>query len=146
MSLTSMRSIKIAGILLALVTLWMPTASGQKLEKLQLAYSVPVSGSDTAFLFAGQQLGFFKEQGIDLEIQTTQGTVASTVAFGKLHAQVAKNPKLEQAMWQERLKLHVLPPEAKGQMGYMAREHFENLLDVLYGGGAIKDKPPVEKL
>ncbi|MFI4986005.1 MAG: ABC transporter substrate-binding protein [Alphaproteobacteria bacterium] len=42
--------------------------------------------SDSTFLFAGKQLGFFKEQGIDLEIQTTPGTVAAAglIASGAL--------------------------------------------------------------
>jgi NitT/TauT family transport system substrate-binding protein len=45
-----------------------------------------VPGSDSTFLFAGKQLGFFKEQGVDLDIQTTPGTVAASgfIASGVL--------------------------------------------------------------
>lgn len=52
-------------------------AHAQKLEKVRLAYSSNVPGSDSTFLFAGKQLGLFEQQGIDLEIQPTGGTVAS---------------------------------------------------------------------
>lgn len=52
-------------------------AHAQKLETVRLAYSSTAPGSDSAFLFAGKQLGFFKDQGIDLDIQSTGGTVAS---------------------------------------------------------------------
>jgi NitT/TauT family transport system substrate-binding protein len=64
--------------LLTAVTMGGGTGEAQKLEKLLLAYSSPVPGSDSTFLFAGQQLGFFKEQGVDVEIQTTPGTVAAS--------------------------------------------------------------------
>lgn len=320
----------VMGVVLAalLVPAWAGTASAQGLQKLTLAYSVPVPGSDSTFLFAGKQLGFFKDHGIDLEINPTQGTVAATgfivsgaadiglggieaapgyvlqgvpikviyvytyrpifmvglfkggpiktvadlkgkrigvstlgsgaitvlqymlaeagigmkdvtvvpigvgpsalaaikkggevdalafwdtmfaylkaqgveldhiqspklqqayaglgiwaldktltsrrplvenflrgltkslaysernpagatAAFGKLHPAIAKNLALEEAVYRERLKIHVLPPEAKGQYGYMDRRHFDSLLDVLHTGGVIKEKPPVEKL
>ncbi len=46
--------------------------------KVRLAYASVAPGSDSTFLFAGQQLGFFKEQGIDLEIQISGGAVAAT--------------------------------------------------------------------
>lgn len=77
---------------------------------------------------------------------STKSPEGATRAFGELHPEIAKNPKLEQAMWEERLKIQVLPPAARGQWGYMDRVHFENLLEVLYLGGLIKEKPPVEKL
>jgi NitT/TauT family transport system substrate-binding protein len=66
----------VAVLLVALVVGAAP-GHAQKLEKLLLAYSSPVPGSDSTFLFAGKQLGFFKDQGVDLEIQTTGGTVAA---------------------------------------------------------------------
>src|SRR5512132_2303563 len=81
--------------LLTVVVVGGGTGQAQKLEKLLLAYSSPVPGSDSTFLFAGKQLGFFKDQGVDLEIQTTGGTVAAAgfiasgameVALGGLEA------------------------------------------------------------
>jgi NitT/TauT family transport system substrate-binding protein len=81
--------------LLATVAVGAGTGRAQKLDKLLLAYASPVPGSDSTFLFAGKQLGFFKEQGVDLEIQTTPGTVAASgfiasgamdVALGGLEA------------------------------------------------------------
>ncbi len=319
----------LAGVLVAAAVLsgWAAATRGQKLEKLILAYSSTVPGSDSTFLFAGKQLGFFKEQGVDLDIQTTGGTVGAsgfiasgvmevalggleampgyvlqgvpmravyvyanrpifslgflkgskvqkvsdlkgarvgvlgpasgsvpvlqytlkeaglglgdvtlvplgmgpatmaaikkgevdvityhdsafvnfiaqglevtlysspklqqgyagqgiyalektlnarkpvvegflrgltkslvyamknpqgaTRAFGLLHPEAAKNPGLEEAMWRERMKICVLPPEAKGQWGYTDRTAWDNMLDVLVIGGVIKDRPPVDKL
>jgi len=328
MTRSGVRAMVLVVVLAALLVPAGGTASAQGLQKLTLAYAVPVPGSDSTFLFAGKQLGFFSDHGIDLEINTTQGTVAATgfvvsgaadlgfggieavpgyalqgvpirviyvytyrpifmlgllkggpiktvadlkgkrigvstlgsgavtvlqyilaeagmsmkdvtvvpigvgpsalaaikkggevdalafwdtmfaflkargveldvvqspklqqayaglgifalektlkerralvenflrgltkglayaernpagatAAFGKLHPPIAKNLALEEAVYRERLKLHVLPPEAKGQFGYMDRRHFDALLDVLHTGGIIKDKPPVEKL
>jgi NitT/TauT family transport system substrate-binding protein len=85
----------ILAVLLATVAVGAGTGGAQKLEKLLLAYSSPVPGSDSTFLFAGKQLGFFKEQGVDVEIQTTPGAVAAAgfiasgamdVALGALEA------------------------------------------------------------
>src|SRR2546430_5608764 len=53
-------------------------ALAQQHGKIRLAYASVAPGSDSTFLFAGQQLGFFKEQGIDLEIQISGGAVAAT--------------------------------------------------------------------
>src|SRR5256885_14206351 len=53
-------------------------ALAQQHGNIRLAYASVAPGSDSTFLFAGQQLGFFKEQGIDLEIQISGGAVAAT--------------------------------------------------------------------
>jgi NitT/TauT family transport system substrate-binding protein len=68
----------------------------------------------------------------------------ATRAFGQLVPEVAKNPKLEEAAWRERMK--IIPVAAPGQWGAMNRTDWENLLDVLVIGGVVKDKPPLEKL
>jgi len=68
----------------------------------------------------------------------------ATRAFGQLYPEVARNPKLEEAAWRERMK--IIPVAAPGQWGAMDRTAWENLLDVLLVGGVIKDKPPVDKL
>lgn len=52
-------------------------AAAQQLTKLRIAYASVAPGSDSTFLFAGQQLGYFKEQGIDLDIQISGGAVAA---------------------------------------------------------------------
>jgi len=74
----TMRLILMIGFLLS-QSCW-----AQGLEKIKLAYASVAPGSDSTFLFAGQQLGFFKEHGIDLEIQIAGGAVAaaSFVAAG----------------------------------------------------------------
>lgn len=76
----------------------------------------------------------------------TKNPEAATRAFAALHPEVGKNPRLEQAIWEERLKIQVLPPAARGQWGFMEPVQFENMLDVLMLAGLIKEKPPVEKL
>ena len=47
-----------------LISGWASPGSGQeqKVEKVVLAYSVPVPGSDSTFLFAGKQLGFLRSR------------------------------------------------------------------------------------
>jgi NitT/TauT family transport system substrate-binding protein len=70
----------IAGIVLAgtiAATSWVP-APAQEAQKLKLAYASVSPGSDSTFLFAGKQLEFFKEQGVDLEIQNAGGAVGAT--------------------------------------------------------------------
>jgi NitT/TauT family transport system substrate-binding protein len=52
-------------------------ALAQQHGKLRLAYASVAPGSDSTFLFAGQQLGFFKEQGVEVEIQISGGAVAA---------------------------------------------------------------------
>jgi NitT/TauT family transport system substrate-binding protein len=56
----------------------MSPATAQELQKLKLAYASVAPGSDSTFLFAGKQLGFFKDQGIDLDIQNGGGAVGAT--------------------------------------------------------------------
>jgi NitT/TauT family transport system substrate-binding protein len=62
------------------------SSMAQPVEKLRIAYANGVPSSDTTFIFAAKQLGFFKEQGLDVEIQTTAGTVAAAglVASGAM--------------------------------------------------------------
>ena len=74
----------------------------------------------------------------------TKDPVGATRAFGQLHPEAAKNPKLEEAAWRERMR--IIPVAAPGQWGAMDRVGWENLLDVLLLAGVIKDKPPLEKL
>jgi ABC-type nitrate/sulfonate/bicarbonate transport system substrate-binding protein len=73
----------------------------------------------------------------------------ATAAFGKLHPEVAKNPKLEEAMWRERMKLMptVGPGGVKG-WGYIRNEKvaWDNLFEVQLLAGLIKSKPPIDKL
>src|SRR5436190_23471912 len=54
------------------------SALAQQHGKIRLAYASVALGSDSTFLFAGQQLGFFKEQGVEVEIQISGGAVAAT--------------------------------------------------------------------
>jgi NitT/TauT family transport system substrate-binding protein len=79
-------------------------------------------------------------------VYATRNPEGATKAFGLLHPEAAKNPKLEEAAWQERVKILALPADAKGQWGYMDRTAWENLLEVLVLGGVIKDRPPVDRL
>jgi NitT/TauT family transport system substrate-binding protein len=76
----------------------------------------------------------------------TRNPEGATRAFGQLHPEAARNPRLEQALWQERMKILALPPEANGQWGYTATAYWSNVLDVLLLAGTIKERPPVEKL
>lgn len=76
----------------------------------------------------------------------TRNPEGATRAFGQLHPEVARNPRLELALWQERTRILTLPPEANGQWGYTAPVYWNNLLDVLLLAGSIKERPPVEKL
>lgn len=73
-----MKSRWIALLALAAASVSLGGATAQTLEKFRFAYSSNVPGADSTFLFAGKELGFFKEEGIDLEIQPSQGIVAST--------------------------------------------------------------------
>jgi NitT/TauT family transport system substrate-binding protein len=68
-------AIAAAAIMTALA---MSPATAQELQKLKLAYASVAPGSDSTFLFAGKQLGFFKDQGIDLDIQNSGGAVGAT--------------------------------------------------------------------
>ena len=70
-----MRALAMCVLLLALPTGY--GAGAQPLEKLTIAYASTAPGSDSTFLFAGQQLGFFKEQGLDVDIQSSGGAVAA---------------------------------------------------------------------
>jgi NitT/TauT family transport system substrate-binding protein len=74
----------------------------------------------------------------------TKDPVGATRAFGQLHPEAAKNAKLEEAAWRERMK--IIPVAAPGQWGAMDRLAWENLLEVLLLAGVVKDKPPIEKL
>lgn len=66
----------IAGRLLAVglcFSAFFPAWSGIAAEKVVLAYPAPVSWQHSDFLF-GKQLGFFEQEGIDLELVAFQGT------------------------------------------------------------------------
>lgn len=65
-----------ASALLLAIGFAMP-AVAQQHGKIRLAYASVAPGSDSTFLFAGQQLGFFKEQGVEVEIQISGGAVAA---------------------------------------------------------------------
>lgn len=54
-------------------------------EKITLAIAARVPGADSAFLYAGAQRGFFKDEGVDVEFVFTDGTVAAAgmVAAGQ---------------------------------------------------------------
>jgi NitT/TauT family transport system substrate-binding protein len=67
-----------AAAFLTTLTMLPAPAGTQELQKLKLAYASVAPGSDSTFLFAGKQLGFFKDQGIDLDIQNGGGAVGAT--------------------------------------------------------------------
>lgn len=90
-----LRCLAVFGVVLGLAATGLNGAKAAELEKLRLAYASNVPGPDSVFLFAGKQLGFFKDEGIDLEIQIAGGTTAaaafvasgtSDVALGGLEA------------------------------------------------------------
>jgi NitT/TauT family transport system substrate-binding protein len=73
----------------------------------------------------------------------------ATKAFGRLHPEVAKNPKLEEAMWRERIKIMpVVGPGGVSEWGRLKDEKiaFDNLLEVQLLAGLIKAKPPLDAL
>jgi ABC-type nitrate/sulfonate/bicarbonate transport system substrate-binding protein len=72
------RMVCIAAGALVLASGFAGSALAQQHGKIRLAYASVAPGSDSTFLFAGQQLGFFKEQGVEVEIQISGGAVAAT--------------------------------------------------------------------
>ena len=65
------------------------SAQAQKLEPLRMVYSSNTPGSDSTFLFAGKQLGFFKDEGIDLQIDLAAGNTAAMAVLAAGRADVS---------------------------------------------------------
>ena len=79
-------------------------------------------------------------------VYASKDPAGATAAFGKMQPEIAKNLKLEEALWRERMKISEPPPQANGEWGYMDTESWNNFLDVLLLGNLITKKPPLESL
>lgn len=79
-------------------------------------------------------------------VYASKDPAGATAAFGKLQPEIAKNLKLEEALWRERMKISEPPPQANGEWGYMDAESWNNFLDVLQLGNLITKKPALESL
>lgn len=84
-SITRRQGLAMLGAAAAASTFPKP-ALAQKLDRVTLAIAAAVAGSDTTLVYAGQALGFFKEEGIDLDVEFGQGVAAATslVASGAM--------------------------------------------------------------
>jgi ABC-type nitrate/sulfonate/bicarbonate transport system substrate-binding protein len=79
-------------------------------------------------------------------VYSTNDPAGATKAFGEMQPEVAKNPKLEEVLWRERMKISEPPPHANGEWGYMDAASWDNFLEVLMLGKLITKKPPLETL